>query len=353
MPVVRLVWVGRVSQAEIGEARLIYDIAVTDSGYLRYPSLRADLLTFVADDDVWLAPAGGGRAWRISADRVPAASPRFSAAGSLVAWTSWRDGPPEIYMASTDGGDKSRVSYWSNQATRLRGWSPSGDIVATTAANQPFQHYTWAYAIPVSDGTSRFTEQRRLPFGPVGDIAMDQRMVALLTASYQDPAYWKRYRGGTSGRLWVGGEQDEGGSQPRFRRLLADLAGQLFDPMLVAGRLAFISDFEGTGNVYSCALDGSDLRRHTDHDGLYARNASTDGSRIVYQNAGDIWLLADLGPDSEPVRLDISLGAPVSGRATKFISADDHLDDLCSDASGQASAVQVRGTVHWLTHREG
>ena len=35
------------------------------------------------------------------------------------------------------------------------------------------------------------------------------------------------------------------------------------------------------------------------------------------------------------------------------MSADDHLDGLCCDATGQASAVQVRGTVHWLTHREG
>jgi tricorn protease len=341
-----------VSRAGNGGTWLLYDVPVTESGYLRYPNLRADLLTFVADDDVWLAPAGGGRAWRISADRVPAAGPRFSADGSLVAWTSWRDGPPEIYLASTEGGDRSRVSYWSNQATRLRGWSPSGEIVATTAANQPFQHFTWAYAIPVSEGTSRFTEQRRLPFGPVGDIAMERRTVALLTASYQDPAFWKRYRGGTSGRLWVGDPED-GGPRPRFRRLLADVAGQFFSPMLVAGRLAFISDFEGTGNVYSCALDGSDLRRHSDHDGMYARNASTDGGRIVYQNAGDIWLLADLSPDSQPLRLEISLGAPASGRATKLISADDHLDGLSCDGTGQASAVQVRGTVHWLTHREG
>jgi tricorn protease len=326
---------------------------VTESRYLRYPNVRADLLTFVADDDVWLAPAGGGRAWRISADRTPAAGPKFSGDGGLVAWTSWRDGPPEVYLTSTAGGDSARVSYWSNQNTRFRGWSTEGEILATTAADQPFQHYTWAYAIPVTDGTSRFAEQRRLPFGPVGDIAMDGGAIALLTASYQDPAFWKRYRGGTSGRLWVSDESTGAGQQPGFRRLLADLAGQFHSPMLVAGRLAFISDFEGTGNIYSCALDGTDLRRHTDHDGMYARNASTDGSRIVYQNGGDIWLVTDLGAGGQPVRLDISLGVPAAGRSTKLFTADEHLDDLTCDATGQASAVQVRGTVHWLTHREG
>ena len=325
---------------------------MTESRYFRYPNLHGDLLTFVADNDVWLAPIEGGRAWRISADRAQAAGPKFSGDGSLIAWTSWRDGPPEVYLASTTGGDAARVSYWSNQATRLRGWNPDGEILATTAADQPFQHYTWAYAIPVTDGTSRFAEQRRLPYGPAGDIAVNAGSVALLTASYQDLAFWKRYRGGTSGRLWVGDRADDG-SAPSFRRLVADLRGQFYNPMLAGGRLAFLSDFEGVGNVYSCALDGSDLRRHTDHDAVYARNASTDGTRIVYQNAGEIWMLADLSQNSQPVRLDITLGAPASGRATKLVSAADHLDGLSCDATGKASAVQVRGTVHWLTHREG
>jgi tricorn protease len=204
---------------------------VTESRYFRYPNLCGDLLTFVADDDVWLAPSAGGRAWRISADRVPAAGPKFSGDGSLVAWTSWRDGPPEIYLASTAGGDAARVSYWSNPGTRLRGWDPAGDILAMTAANQPFQHYTLAYAIPVSDGAGRFAEHRRLPYGPVGDIAIDAASIALLTASYQDPAFWKRYRGGTP--VAVGRRPARARITASFRRVVADLSSQFYNPMLV------------------------------------------------------------------------------------------------------------------------
>ena len=55
------------------------------SGYLRYPHIHGDLLTFVAGDDVWLAPAVGGRAWRLTADDVPVSYPRFSRDGAQVA----------------------------------------------------------------------------------------------------------------------------------------------------------------------------------------------------------------------------------------------------------------------------
>ena len=41
------------------------------------------------------------------------------------------------------------------------------------------------------------------------------------------------------------------------------------------------------------------------------------------------------------------------GRSPRLISAEDHLGDLSCDHTGQASAVEVRGTVHWLTHRDG
>jgi tricorn protease len=316
---------------------------VTPSGYLRYPHVHGELLVFVAEDDVWLAPADGGRAWRLSADAAQVSRPRFSRDGTTVAWTSWRDGRPEVYTVDAGGGDEARLTYWGDARTRVAGWTPSGEVLAVTAAGQPEARFSWAYAVPLHGAPPR-----RLPFGPVSNLVLEPQATALLTGRLdEEPAYWKRYRGGSGGKLWTASAED-----PLFTRVLADLGGQLASPMLIGGRLFFLSDHEGTGNIYSCALDGTGVARHTDHDGMYARNPSTDGHRIVYHVGGDIWMLD--GPDApSPRKLDLSLGSPAATRAPRLITAADHLGSLDCDQTGQASVVEVRGTVHWLTHKDG
>ena len=312
-------------------------------GYLRFPHVHGELLAFVAEDDVWLAPAAGGRAWRLTADHGRASYPRFSPDGTMIAWTSLRDGSPEVYTAATEGGQPVRRTYWGDLRTKTVGWTRHGEILAISAAGQPTAGMTMAYAVPLD------APPRRLPFGQVNDLALTETATALLTARMGgEPAYWKRYRGGTAGRLWVAT-----GDDPLFTRVLSGLNGQFHTPMLIGGRLAFLSDHEGTGNLYSCALDGSDLRRHSDHDGFYARNPATDGTRIVYHVAGDIWLLDSLDADAGPRKLEIEISSAPAGRTPKIVTAGDDLGDLDCDETGQASVVEVRGTVHWLTHADG
>jgi tricorn protease len=320
---------------------------VATPGYLRFPHIHDDLLTFVAEDDVWLAPADGGRAWRLTSEGGQASHPRFSPDGATIAWTSWRDGGlPEVYTADivgdTDGGAATRRTYWGDMRTRVTGWTRQGEVLAITAVGQPSSQLTGAYAVPLD------APYRRLPFGQVNDLALTESTTVLLTAQRGDPSYWKRYRGGTAGRLWVASAED-----PLFTRLLSNLNGQLAAPMIVEARIVFLSDHEGTANLYSTTLDGGDLRRHTDHDGFYARNPATDGGRIVYHVAGDIWRLDSLATDAQPYKLDIQLTAPAAARAPRVITAADHLGELDCDETGQASVVEVRGTVHWLTHADG
>ncbi|MFE7975201.1 S41 family peptidase [Streptomyces shenzhenensis] len=316
--------------------------------YLRLPHLSGDLLCFVAEDDLWLAPLDApGRAWRLTVDRTKIGHPRFSPDGRRIAYTTWHSLVPEIHLADIDGGPGRQLTYWGSADTRVCGWTPPGedggsDILAVASHGQPFSYFTWAYKVS-PDGDPG----RKLPWGPVSDIQVadlgDERRTLLLTGTPpHEPAAWKRYRGGATGRLWLHG-----------RRLLADLGGHLGSPLFVAGRIAFLSDHEGVGNLYSCAYDGSDLRRHSDHDAFYARHAAGDGTRVVYQCGGDLWLVDDLSPHAVPRRLDVRLSGPRAGRRRYQVPAAQHVDGVSVDETGRASAVVVRGSLYWLTHRDG
>jgi tricorn protease len=312
--------------------------------YLRYPHLHGDLLTFAADDAIYLAPAAGGRAWCLSDDGAPVGYPRFSRDGTQIAWTSSRDGAPDVYTSSTEpDGQPARRTYWGDPFTRTAGWTAAGEVLAVSAAGQPAQKYPHAFAIgPAVNGTA----VRELPFGQVNDLAIEAEATALLTGAVaRDLAYWKRYRGGRAGKLWV---REAGADQ--FTRILPRHTAQLGSPMVIGGRLFFLSDHEGTANIFSTALDGTGLRKHTSHEDFYARNPATDGTRIVYHAGGDIWIL---DPADEPRRLDITLTTPARAREPRLVTAADHLGGLDCDQTGQASAVEVQGTVHWLTHRDG
>ena len=316
------------------------------SDYLRYPHLHGNRVTFVAENDVWVAPVAGGRAWRISALQLAARTPRFSPDGTTIAWTVVQGGAPEVVAADVEGGSFRRLTYWGHQSTRVKGFTAEGEVLATSAFRHEDSRLGWAYRVPL-DGSS----QSVLPFGPVDTIVEGPALAGgtptvIGSVLTREPAWWKRYRGGTAGKFWM----DADGSG-HFERFLRELDGNLSDPMWVSDRLAFLSDHEGHGNLYSVDRRGLDLRRHTDHDRFYVRHASTDGAGIVYESAGRLWHLPTL--DQEAVPLAITLGSASTARRPQPLVVERHLAAAVPTTDGSASVVEAHGTLHWLTHRDG
>ncbi|MFE8887270.1 S41 family peptidase [Pseudarthrobacter enclensis] len=319
---------------------------MTSSSYLRFPHLHGDLVTFVAEDDVWIAPLGGGRAWRVSSLQLPARNPRFTPDGRKLVWTVVQGTAPEVVAADVDGGGYRQLTYFGHGTTRVKGFTANGDVVVTSAFRQAESRHTYAYSLPVEGGWAE-----ELPFGPVESVAFgpevgDERPVVLGSVLSREPAWWKRYRGGTAGKLWI--DADGNGE---FERLLPELDGNLADPMWVDGRVAFLSDHEGYGNLYSALPNGTDLRRHTDHEDFYVRHAATDGKRVIFESAGELWVLEHLG--AEAVRLDITLGSASQSRRPALLKTSRHLGAAVPDTQGLASAIEAHGTIHWLRHKDG
>jgi tricorn protease len=325
-------------------------VSVTTGSYLRYPHIHRDLVAFTAADDVWLAPVSGGRAWRLTSDTAPVRQPRFSPDGASVAYVSHRDGHPEVMVVDVDGGAVRRLTYWGAQATSLLGWTADGRILVATNAGEANIRHTVVRALAL-DGT-----WERLRLGMASGVALHEGgAVALATPWSRPPAHWKRYRGGTAPRLWL----DRAGSGD-WQRLLPDDPASLTDPLWIGDALVFTSDraaafpdrADEQANLWIWDTPGvgepRQLTRQSAEDG-YVRDATTDGSRIVWHSRGRLRILDAL--DGEPRTIDVSL--PGTAPEPLVLGGARRPEAFAPDHDAGASLLTWRGKTFWLAHREG
>ncbi|MFP5502889.1 MAG: S41 family peptidase [Candidatus Sericytochromatia bacterium] len=299
-------------------------------GYYRFPTVADDTIVFTCEDDLWAASLDGGVPRRLTAGGGEATHGALSPDGQWLAFTGREEGGTEVYVMPAAGGPFRRLTFLGATALVV-GWTPDGaSILFASNARQAFARETALFKVGREGG-----EPEMLPYGPARHIGFGPGGRMVLGRNTMDPARWKRYRGGTAGELWI----DRAGDG-QFDRLKLDV-GNPTTPMWIGGRIYFIADFEGYGNLYSCTPEGEDLKRHTDHDRYYARQARTDGKRIVYHAGADLYVYDPATDDNRLV--PITWQAPSPQLARKFIDAGRYVDGIDLHPEGHSLAVATRG----------
>jgi len=306
---------------------------MSQTGYYRQPTICADLIVFVCEDDLWSVPRDGGVARRLTSGKGEVTTPRLSPVGSSIAFAAREEGNPEVYVMPSSGGSARQLTYLGGETCLVSGWTPDGAaILFASDAGTPFIKETRGMRVDAGGGNPE-----PLPWGHLRTLSIHADGRLAIGRNNDDPARWKRYRGGTAGEIWVDARGDG-----RFTRPVT-LAGNTCWPMWHGDRLVFLSDHEGIANLYSVQPDGSGIRRLTHEREYYARFPATDGQRIVYAAGGQIRVL-DVAADTVS-RVPIETPSTAPQTARRFVDLGDELDDVAPSPDGTKLALMARGRI--------
>lgn len=313
---------------------LVSNLSASENrGYYRFPALWDSTLVFTAEGDLWKVSARGGEAQRLTSHPGMESHAAISPDGTRVAFSGSYEGPTEVYVMPLTGGLPERLTYSGDRATVV-GWTPDGEILYSSRDFSTLPQTQLARISPQGG------QPRVLPLAQASDGAYDADGETLFFTRLRfQGSHTKRYRGGTAQNLWRFTE-GAGEAAP----LTSEYPGTSRAPMLWEDRLYFVSDRDGTMNLWSAALDGGDPRQLTRQVGWDVKSPSLSAGRIVYQTGPDLFLF-DLA-SGEGRRLDITLASDFDQRRETWVEEPmDYLTAAHLSPEGDRVVLTARGQV--------
>ena len=301
-------------------------------GYYRFPALHGDTIVFAAEGDLWTVPTNGGLARRLTTHPGEESHPFISPDGQTVAFSARYEGPMEVYTMPLAGGLPDRQT-WEEERSITNSWMPDGSLLYTTSHHATLPDLQLV-ALDLEGG------YQRLPLSQASEGVYDH---AGTTLYFVRPAFHRnvtrRYTGGTARRVWKFAE-----GMAEAEVLTDDYVGESHTPMWWNDRVFFISDRDGTMNLWSMTEDGGDLRQHTTHSGWDVRDASLTDGRIVYQVAADLWLY-DIAADRSRL-IPITLASDVDQWRDKWVKQPmEYLTSAHIHPEGDSVVLTARGRI--------
>lgn len=264
------------------------------AGFYRFPAIHGETIVFAAEGDLWSVPVTGGLAHRLTSHAAEETDPVISPDGRTLAFTARYEGPAALYTMPIAGGPPTRRTYDGDNAVATT-WTPDGRLVYTTV------NYSGVPKPMMAEIDLRDGRRRVIPLAGASEGSFDATGRTIFFARpFFHGNVTKRYTGGTARDVW---KYTTGAAEAV--ELTGDYNGESHSPMWWNNRVYFVSDRDGTMNVWSMDENGGDKRQHTRHSGWDVRAPSIDRGRVVYQLGADLWLL-DLATNQSrmvPIRL--------------------------------------------------
>lgn len=301
-------------------------------GYYRTPAISGNTILFTAEGDLWKYDLSNGITMRLTTDKGLETYPCISPDGKEVVFTGQYEGTSELYMMDINGGVPKRITFDFSGAIQAYSWTKDNRIVYRTMA------YSSTIAPQIVLLDPKTLARERVPLWQASYGCYDADNILFFTRFRNQGSKTKRYKGGFIEQVWKFDGTHEANN------LTADFDGTSTDPMLYNDRVYFLSDRDGTLNIWSMDKNGKDLQQQTFSKGWDIQTPSINGSRIVYQKGADIWLY-DIATHKESL-LNITLVSDFDQRKPKWIKSPvESISQADISPGGNYAAIISRGRI--------
>lgn len=302
-----------------------------DARLVRWPTVFKNTVVFTYAGDLWTSDISGGVARRLTSFPGLESRARFSPDGKTIAFSGQVDGgATSVYTIPAEGGEPTRLTF---EPSSVIGWAPSGRLGFASSSQNIFTGRL--FFVRPTGGQPVGTDLREITDG---SFSPDGGTIAF-TRSQSHNFNWRRYRGGTQGKIsffeFATGKYWQ---VPAGR-------DQSYHPMWVGDSVFFISDRQkGTQNLYRYDTKSRRVEQMTTFGDADIRWPSTDGENIIWERSGKVELY---NISSKSLR-EFSANILSDGRSVRprYRSLAGSVGSFSLSPSGKRLAVEARGDIY-------
>jgi tricorn protease len=276
-------------------AAMLFAAEAASAALPRFPQPYGDSIVFVADGNVWSVAKTGGTAIRLTSAPGQDLMPRVSPDGKWIAYTEASNAGTDIWVIPAAGGAARRLTYHPTVEAGTGGRHGPDNMVVTWTPDSKYVVYltekdqwnSWIrnmYEVPVAGGLPI-----ALPidnavglatYGPDGHSIAYNRI-------FRNFRTWKRYNGGLAQQVYTYDLDSHALTQ------ITNWSGTNTSPMWAGRKIYYLSDQDANrrANIWVYDLDTRQTREVTHFSDYDIDFPALGDGGIAFQQGGKLWML--------------------------------------------------------------
>jgi tricorn protease len=313
---------------------LASSFALAQTAMLHKPTVGATQIVFSYGDDLWTGPRDGGPSHPLTTGPGTKTDPFLSPDGKWIAYSGNYDGNTDVYVMPATGGVPKRLTFHPGPDT-VAGWKPDSSAVLFRSTRNSYSRFPRLFTVSLSGG---LPFELPLPEGEMGSFSADGKFLAYVPFwNWAPTTAWKRYRGGTTARIWIARLSDSHVEQiPREN-------SNDYDPMWIGDKIYFLSDRSGPVSLFVYDTRSKKVDPVLSGTTTDIKWASATADTIVYEQLGSLRKL-DLR-SMKNAELQFAVAGDLPSLRPHFEKVGERIQGYAISPTGVRAVFEARGEI--------